>query len=154
MKTKLLSLFALLALLPGSLLLAADDPRVATLTAADDQRVAATLAVDKAKLGEILADDLRYAHSTGAVDTKAGLIEALVSGKTKYVAFDYEERKFTFPAPTIALMTGRTHIKAQTANGLVDSVLGYLGVWKEEAGKWHFLSWQSCKLPPPTPTAK
>ncbi len=46
-------------------------------------------------------------------------------------------------------MTGRVHIKAKSAAGEMDSVLGFLAVWREENGKWRFLAWQSCRIPPP-----
>jgi hypothetical protein len=155
MKSTLLNLltFAALALLAP--LHAADDPRLAKLSAADDERVAAMRAADGTKLAAILSDELRYAHSNGLVDNKDSFIGTLASGRTKYVGYEYEERKFTFPAPGIALMIGRTKIKAETAAGTVDSVLGFLGVWREEQGQWRFLAWQSCKLPPPAaPVAK
>ena len=129
----------------------ADDAQLAAITAADDARVAAMKSPDKDKLTAVLSDDLRYAHSTGSVDTKAAIIDILVQGKTKYVGYDYEERQFTFPAPGIALMTGRTHIKAVSAKGEMDSVLSDLAVWRLEEGKWRFLAWQSCKLPPANP---
>jgi hypothetical protein len=135
-------LFAPLVALP-----AADDVLLRTLRAADDQRVAAILAADRARLTAIFSDDLRYAHSTGGVDTKASYIDSLVSGRTKYVAIDYQERNFTFPVPGIALMTGRVHIKAMSATGASDGVLSLLAVWREEKGHWRFLAWQSCKLP-------
>lgn len=128
---------------------AADDALLKTLRADDDERVAAILAVDRARLTAIFSDDLRYAHSTGAVDTKASYIDALVSGRTKYVVIDYQERNFTFPAPGIALMTGRVRIKAASATGVSDGVLSLLAVWREEKGQWRFLAWQSCKLPAP-----
>ena len=129
----------------------ADDAQLAAITAADDARVAAMKSPDKDKLTAVFSDDLRYAHSTGSVDTKAAIIDILVQGKTKYVGYDYEERQFTFPAPGIALMTGRTHIKAVSAQGEMDSVLSYLAVWRLEEGEWRFLAWQSCKLPPANP---
>ena len=132
----------------------ADGPPMAALQAADDERIAATVAADKTRLSEILSDELRYAHSSGAVDTKASFTEALVSGRTKYLSVDYEQRDFTFPAPGIALMTGRAHMKVMTANGGVDMVAGFLGVWREEKGHWRFLAWQSCKLPTPDPVTK
>jgi hypothetical protein len=88
------------------------------------------------------------------VDDKASYIEALATGRTKYLTWNYEERNFTFPAPGIALMTGRTHVKVGKADGTTDMVLGFLGVWREESGQWRFLSWQSCKLPEPVPAAK
>jgi hypothetical protein len=130
---------------------AADDPRLEKLRAADDERVAAVVAGDRARLTTIFSDDLRYAHSSGAVDDKASYTEALATGRTKYTAWNYEERNFTFPAPGIALMTGRAHLNVTNATGATDMVLNFLAVWREEKGQWRFLAWQSCKLPPPAP---
>lgn len=145
MKSHLLSLLAALSVVATAR--AADDVRLARLKSADDERVAATRTADQTKLTALLSDDLRYAHSNGNVDTKASLIGTLVAGKTKYVVYDYEERNFTFPAPGIALMTGRAHIQAISEAGTMDNVLSFLGVWREEKGQWRFLAWQSCKLP-------
>ena len=119
------------------------------LEAADTVRVAAMKSADREKLAAILSDDLRYAHSSGTVDTKQSFIESLTTGRTKYLAIDYEERAFTFPAPGIALMTGRAHVRVANATGEVDMQLSFLSVWREENGKWRFLAWQSCKLPAP-----
>ena len=128
---------------------AADDSPSATLLAADDERVSAIVAADRARLTAIFSDDLHYAHSTGAVDDKASYIDSLVSGRTKYVTYNYQERKFTFPAPGIALMAGRVHIKATSAGSVADAILSILAVWREEQGHWRFLAWQSCRLPAP-----
>jgi hypothetical protein len=132
----------------------AEDNRSAALAAADDARVAATKSADGEKLSAILSDDLRYAHSSGTVDTKQSYIESLTSGRTKYVVLDYAERAFTFPAPGIALMTGRAHVKVANATGEVDMMLSFLSVWREEKGRWRFLAWQSCKLPAPAAASK
>src|SRR5438477_11977191 len=108
MINKIMILFALCAVVSVR---AADDHQAAVLRAADEERVAATIAAGptglgaKPRLEAIFSDDLRYAHSTGAVDTKTSYIEALVSGKLKYLAYEYQEQNFTFPAPGIALMT-------------------------------------------------
>jgi ketosteroid isomerase-like protein len=127
---------------------AADDANLAAVRAADDQRVAATTGDDAAKLGAVLSDDLRYAHSTGGVDTKKSYLDSLASGRLKYISYEYEQRNFTFPAPGIALMTGRVHVKSKTAAGEAESTLGFLAVWRVEKGEWRFLAWQSCKLTP------
>ncbi len=125
------------------------------LTAADDARVAAVLAANREKLEELLADDLHYAHSSGSVDTKKSFIEALTSGKSKYVGLDYIKREFKFPTPGIALMTGQVHILVNSGESKVDANLSYLGVWQQQNGKWRFLAWQSCRLPvPEKPAAK
>lgn len=130
---------------------AEDHASLGAVQAADKARIAALQSGDRAKLGAIFSEDLHYAHSSGVVDTKASFTDVLATGKTKYTGYDYVERKFSFPAPGIALMTGQAHIKAVTATGEMDSVLSFLAVWREEKGQWRFLAWQSCKLPPATP---
>ena len=127
----------------------AQDPQTVRIVAADMERVAAIKSADREKLEAILSDDLRYAHSSGTVDTKQSFIESLSTGRTKYLGLDYEERAFTFPAPGIALMTGRAPVKVANTTGEADMVLSFLSVWREEDGKWRFLAWQSCKLPAP-----
>ena len=126
---------------------AEENPQLAAVKATDKARVTAMQSPDRDKLSAIFSDDLRYSHSNGVVDTKASFIDILTTGKTKYVGYDYEEQNFTFPAPGIALMSGRAHVKAVTATGEMDSVLSFLAVWREEGGQWRFLAWQSCKLP-------
>jgi hypothetical protein len=105
------------------------------------------IAVDTASLGEVLSGDLHYTHSSGSTDTKASFSEALASGKLKYSAMAYDQRDFTFPAPGIALMTGKVRMKLGTAT--TDTLMSFLGVWREEQGHWRFLAWQSSKLTPP-----
>jgi len=146
---RLLAVFSLAL----SALHAAEDPLVAKLRTTDDARVVAIIAGDRARLTTIFADDLRYAHSNGVVDDKASYIETLVSGRTKYLLIDYTERNFTFPAPGVALMSGRARVQVAKADGKLDMVLGFLAAWREEKGQWRFLAWQSCKLPD-APVAK
>jgi Domain of unknown function (DUF4440) len=128
---------------------AAEDPKIVTLRAADDARVAAIVGADASRLAEILSDDLRYAHSTGSVDTKASFVDTLVSARTKYNSIQYTERNFSFPAPGIALVSGRAGVKVTLASGQIDAALSFLAVWREERGQWRFLAWQSCKIPTP-----
>ena len=151
MKPTLLPILVLFACVT---LHAADDRRVAAVRAADDQRVAATLAAEGKNLGELFSDELRYAHSSGLVDTKTSYIQSIVSGRTKYHVIQFEERNFTFPAAGIALEIGRAHMKATSAAGESDSIFSFLAVWREEKGQWRFLAWQSCKLLPATTDGK
>ena len=126
-------------------------PELAAVTRADDERVAAFRAPTAERLAAVFSDDLHYAHSTGVVDTKASFIDVLTSGRTKYLAIDYTRREFTFPAPGIALMTGRARIQVQSSTGAMDNALSFLAVWRLENGRWRFLAWQSCRLPAPAP---
>lgn len=153
MKTLLLRLLPILALALFPLR-AVDEPRLAALRAADDERVAATVAGDRSRLMAVFSDDLHYAHSSGVVDTKPSYLDALATGRLKYLAWDYQERSFTFPAPGIALMTGRTRIKVAKAGGEMEMQLSLLGIWREENGRWRLLAWQSGKVPEPPPAGK
>ncbi|MCB1211465.1 MAG: nuclear transport factor 2 family protein [Verrucomicrobiales bacterium] len=126
---------------------AEEKPQLSTLIAADDSRLAAMKSADGEKLTAVMSDELRYAHSSGVVDTKASFIDSLTSGKLKYVGVDYVERNFSFPAPSIAMMTGSAKFKLNTPNGEIEPTLAFLAVWRLEAGQWRFLAWQSCKLP-------
>ncbi len=141
----LLRIFALILTL--ATLRAADVDSLKKLRAADDERVRATVAADRARLTDILADDLRYAHSTGTVDTKDSLIDSITSGRTKYNYIGYEDRSFEIPVPGIALMSGRALVKVSTPDGEIESILSFLAVWQEMNGKWRFRAWQSCKIP-------
>jgi hypothetical protein len=148
MKSTFLSLLALAAMALLAPIQAADDALVAKLTAVDDERVAAMKSADAAKLAAIFSDEMHYAHSSGVVDSKSVLIDNLAAKRTKYLSYKYEDRKFTFPAPGIALMTGRNAIQVEGSAGKVDLSLSFLAVWREEQGQWRFLAWQSCKVAP------
>jgi ketosteroid isomerase-like protein len=154
MKKILHCLLPLLALACVSLR-AADDKIIAAVKAADAERVAAVKAGDGPRLDAIFSDQLRYAHSSGHVDTKASYMKTLTSHATVYESYDYQEQKFSPVAPGIVLMTGRVVIHSRNASGANDLDLNYLAVWREEGGRWRFLAWQSCKNPAPAaPAAK
>ena len=143
MKTQLVLILSLFSFL----LHAEENAALSAVKAADAARIAAMTSPDAAKLDAIFSDELRYAHSSGVVDSKASMIESLVQGKTKYLSYRYDEQNFTFPAPGIALMTGRAPLKVSTPDGELDLTLGFLAAWRLENGQWRFLAWQSCKLP-------
>jgi ketosteroid isomerase-like protein len=121
---------------------------IAAVQAADDERLAATIAVDRSRMNAVYSDDLRYAHSSGKVDTKASFIEALVSKEAVYYSVDYQERNFVPGAPGIVLMSGRAIFKVATGGQRQDLDLRFLAVWREEQGAWRLMAWQSSRPPP------
>ena len=117
------------------------------LTTADDTRVTAITTADKALLESIIADDLQYAHSSGARDTKDSLIDLITSGRTRYLDIAYVERNFIPSTEDIALMTGKVRITSQTApNDPGSAVFSILVVWKKVGDAWKFHAWQSAFL--------
>ena len=131
-----------------------DDALLSAVTAADDERLMATKSADRARLDAILSDSLHYAHSNGKVDSKASLIETLVTRATVYESFDYQERSFTEVGPGVVLMTGRVLVRLRNGDRPQALDINFLAVWRNENGRWRFLAWQSCRNPPPTPAAE
>jgi hypothetical protein len=125
------------------------EQMLAAARAADDERLAATKAADPARLDAIFSDELRYAHSSGKVDTKASYMKSLVSHSTVYESFDYQERNFKVAGPGVVLMSGRVVIHSSNDGQKVALDLNFLAAWREENGRWRFLAWQSCRNPPP-----
>ena len=96
---------------------------------------------ERERLDAILSNELRYAHSSGVVDTKATFIDSLVSKKTEYQDFEYKDRTILPAGPGIALMSGRVLVKVRRGEKNLSHDLNYLSVWREENGKWRFLAW-------------
>lgn len=128
-----------------------EDAVIAAVTAADEARMAAMKSADPAALDAILSDELRYAHSNGKVDTKAVLVDTLVSKRTVYESFEYRERTFVPVGPGAALMRGRVIVGLNNPDGRQRIDINFLAVWREENGKWRFLAWQSSRNPPVAP---
>jgi len=125
------------------------------LAAADDERCAAIIAGDGPRLDAIFSDELYYAHSSGKIDSKTSYMKGLVARTSLYRSFDYKHRTFTVVAPGLALMTGHVLIGLGSAQKPGTSDVNFLAVYREENGRWRFLSWQACKdLPPTTPSQK
>ena len=133
--------------------LQADELRAGVL-AADDARIAALTSGDAEALAEWLADDLRYVHSSGTVDTKDSFLDLVRSGTSRYTAYEPLERLVRFPAPGVALDSGRARLRVETPQGPVEAVFHYLACWRQEADGWRFTAWQSARPPrSPAPPA-
>ncbi len=140
----------LFALFSAVFLRASDADVVATVRAADDERVTALQTADPARLDAIFSDDLSYTHSNGKHDTKKSYTESLTSHSLVYTTYDYKERDFFIASPDIVLEKAHVLITSGTLEKQnPPNDLRILAVWRKEAGKWRFLSWQSAKMPAP-----
>jgi ketosteroid isomerase-like protein len=123
----------------------------AEVLAADDARIAALTSGDVETLAGWLADDLRYVHSNGAVDTKESFLELVRSGRSRYAAYEPLERTVRFPAADVALDSGRARLRVETADGPIEATFHYLACWRRDVDGWRFTAWQSAR-PPQSPT--
>lgn len=118
----------------------------ADILALEDRRWAAQIGEDLGALGELLADEMRYTHSNGVVDTKTSYIKAI---ETK--VFDYRSSDRTNTEVQLfggaALVTGQADINVVTARGDMNLKARYTVVWAELNGAWQLITWQSTPLP-------
>ena len=119
----------------------------AAVLAAEDARFAAMVAADVAGMRRWLAEDLRYVHSTGKVESRDELIAGIAGGALKYLALTPEERQVRFLGPFAAVVEGRARIRAAAGATTADFQSRYVAVYALDAGTWRLRAWQSLRLP-------
>jgi hypothetical protein len=124
----------------------------AAVRRADQRRIQATITSNATELGDLLSDDLHYAYSDGRVQTKAQLIAALANHQLNYISVDPEDVKYQSIARGAAVLSGRARLVVEAKGQRVAFTLHFLAVWRDEAGTWRLVAYQSSQLSPPTAT--
>ncbi len=113
--------------------------------AADAARIKAFMAADRTALGALLGEDLTYTHSSGRLDGKAGIIDAITSGKTQYHSIVPEEVSVRIFGD-VAVLTGRAAVNVTNDGQLLDLKLRFISVYVKREGRWQFVAWQSTRI--------
>lgn len=139
----------------ASLFASSADDAVAAVLAADKARGAALLAADVKALDRLLADDLRYTHSNGMLETKAIHIGTFTAG-LRYERFETSKLHGQVIAPGVVVLTGVINQRKGTAGKWTDfNNLLFHAVWRLDAGSWRLASLQTAVPPAPAaPPAK
>jgi ketosteroid isomerase-like protein len=116
------------------------------ILAQDTRRIEAMVGADAKTLGEILRDDLTYIHSSGQIETKAQVIDEIVTGKLTYRAIVPSEQTVRVLGDS-ALVTGRAQIKATSSRKSLGFWVRFTEVWVRTGGVWQLAAWQSTRLP-------
>ena len=112
----------------------------------------AYLKADVAALNELLADEFRVVHVNGREQNKAQFIEALQSGRAKFLSIEMDElevRDFGNTAVAIARWTNTVEFKGQQNHG-TDRVTD---VWLKQPAGWRLVSAHASFLEEATPAA-
>jgi uncharacterized protein (TIGR02246 family) len=124
----------------------ADRNPAAEVKALELRRFDAMVKGDTVILGSMLAEDLTYTHTTGAVDSKAGFLESLASGKLRYLAVKPDGVEVRLFGEATAVVTGRIDARV-VANGKEASFLArYTSVYTKRHGRWLLAAWQATRL--------
>ena len=137
---------AFLALVTITVMFAAEPKTKDAVAAADKAWAAATVKGDAAQLNQLLADDLNYIHSTGAIDTKATFIDKLKTGYQKYFKFEHEEIDVRLYGAT-AVLTGTANVASSTKDVVIPkNHLRFIHVWYYSNGAWQLVAHQALKI--------
>lgn len=107
----------------------------------------ATMRNDMAALDRIMADDYTFTDSSGAVRTKTQvftdlaqvLAQANVMSVYKIESINPDELKVHVYGDT-AVVTGRTRVKAYTADQSISDQYRFKRVWVKQQGRWQLVA--------------
>jgi ketosteroid isomerase-like protein len=121
-----------------------DDTR--DVLAAEDERYASLLGPDLATLDRLFADELSYAHSSGARDTKTEYLHKIETGYYVYRRVDHPVERVEVVGDT-AMVVGRmtADIEVQGTPKTIDNLA--LAIWNRADGGWRLLAYAPTPLP-------
>ena len=119
---------------------------VQQVLAAEDRRYRAMQAADLTTLDELCADELSYAHSSGARDTKAEYFAKIRSRYYVYGRIDHPVERVEVLGDT-AIVVGRmtADVEVQGVPKTIDNLA--LAVWTRASGGWRLLAYAPTSLP-------
>ena len=123
---------------------ASEDVRA--VLGAEDRRYQAIQDADTAALDALCADELSYAHSSGARDTKDQYLEKVRSGYFVYRRIDHPVERVAVVGDT-ALVVGRmtADLDVDGRPKRIDNLA--LAVWTRATGQWQLLAYAPTSLP-------
>jgi ketosteroid isomerase-like protein len=100
---------------------------------------------DVATLGELFADDMVWIHATARVDTKAGLLDAIGSGSTKYLSIEVSDESVR-DFGDVVLVGGIAAMTAEIKGETRELRNRFTIVWARRGDAWEVVNWQSTSV--------
>jgi hypothetical protein len=146
MKTKVwLSRAMLAGLIAFSVQVIAAEPPVISAVRADKARLTAMMAGDGEALGRLMSDQLRFVHSDGRVESKLDYVKNMMAGDTQYADARTSELETMQISPDVVVVLGVQEMRKRLGPDWSNIKLRYLAVWRNEAGTWRMIAWQSAR---------
>ena len=121
----------------------AQTKEVNAVSAAVEALRKAMIAADKSALEKLTADELSYGHSSGRLETKAQLIEALTSGKSGFSAIELSDQTIDIVDKTALVRHVFNGTSRRDSGNLKLSILT---VWLQRQDQWKLVARQAAKL--------
>ena len=123
--------------------MASDEQQIVQLFEDGDR---ALIAVDVPELSRIYADDYVQYDESGEIITKSGLIESLVSRKTRLIAMISTGRRIRILRDDVAIVHGSEDDIVEQAGRRFPARYFYMDVVVKRDGKWQIVASQLAKL--------
>jgi len=123
-----------------------DKDTIAHIEALDAKRTQCILARDFAGLDPLIAEDLRYVHSSSVMENKAQYLAKLTSGHYTYRAMTSLHREMRV-IDDVVLVNGDVRIEVEVSGTPKVVMSRYLQVWVKRSAGWQMASWQSTPIP-------
>ncbi len=117
--------------------------------AAEQSRRAALLAGDVAALDAVLADDLRYIHSNGKLETKAQVMELFASKQVAYRRYELANLEARRVTSDVVVVTGSIDQDKLSGGKWTELKLLFQAVWRRDAEGWRQVALQTVRPPEP-----
>ena len=112
----------------------------------EDRRYQAMIDADLDTMDRLCADELSYAHSSGARDTKDEYLGKIRSGYYVYRRIDHPVERVEVVGDTAIVVGGMTaDIEVQGVPKTIDNLA--LAVWTRASGAWRLLAYAPTSLP-------
>jgi hypothetical protein len=138
------TIFALITGLFALTSRAAETPIEAVLRI-DQSRLAAMTASDGGALSRVFSDEIVFIHSDGRSENKADYIKNMTAGDTAYADVRTSDVQARHIAADVVVLSGAQQMRKKLGREWSDIKLRFLSVWRNEAGTWRMIAWQSLR---------
>ncbi|HEY6983495.1 nuclear transport factor 2 family protein [Reyranella sp.] len=122
-----------------------DKEALAAVSDAVIELTKAMLSADKAKLESLVADQLSYGHSSGAVQDKAAFVDVIVSKKTVYKSIELSKQTVAIAGTDAIVRHAWMSESGSGDSNWTMSKISVLQVWQKQGSSWKLLARQGFK---------
>jgi len=112
----------------------------------DRARIRAMVAGEENALERCFTEDLTYAHTNGALDSKATLIDKIRTGVYRYASIETGNVLVKALSEGAAIVTGTADLGVRTDTGeLLKIPIRFTSVYVRDGDQWRMTAWQSTR---------
>lgn len=127
-------------------LLSAQDKQVMAVESATKSLVSLLENPTEKDLLAILSAELVYGHSSGKIDTRASLIQSLMSGESDFVKIDISNQKIHKTGKSVFVVTHQLYAVTNNSGNQGEVKLFILLIWEKVKGKFQLMARQATRI--------